>query len=145
MLGLHVLDVLAIVLYFGIVIGIGVMANRRVKNEEDYFMGGRKFGKFVSVFLSFGVGTSSDTAISASRETFRLGMSGIWVQLLWLFITPFYWIVAPWYRRLRVLTGGDYFQQRFRNNTLTGLYVVVGLLYLMFLHCHRPYSNRQNS
>ena len=132
MLGLHVLDVLAIVLYFGIVIGIGVMANRRVKNEEDYFMGGRKFGKFVSVFLSFGVGTSSDTAISASRETFRLGMSGIWVQLLWLFITPFYWIVAPWYRRLRVLTGGDYFQQRFRNNTLTGLYVVVGLLYLMF-------------
>jgi SSS family solute:Na+ symporter len=132
MYGLHILDIIMIILYFIVVIGIGYLANRRIKSEEDYFVGGRKFGKLVSIFLSFGVGTSSDTAISASRETFRMGMSGIWVQLLWLFATPFYWIIAPWYRRLRIVTGGDYFQERFHSRTLTALYVGFGLLWLMF-------------
>jgi len=132
MLGLHVLDLFMICVYFLLVIGIGTVATRRIKNKEDFFLGGRKFGKLVSIFLSFGVGTSSDTAISASRETFRLGMSGIWVQLLWLFATPFYWIIAPWYRRLRIMTGGDYFQERFHSRLLTGLYVGFGLLWLMF-------------
>ena len=132
MFGLHIFDIVAIVLYFFVVIGIGILSRRRIKNEEDYFMGGRRFGKLVSIFLAFGSGTSSDTAISASRETYRAGMSGIWIQLLWLFITPFYWIIAPWYRRLRVITGGDYFQDRFNSKFLTGLYVGFSFLYLMF-------------
>jgi len=132
MFGLHIADIVTIIVYFLLVIGIGIYANNRIKTKEDYFMGGRKFGKFVSIFLSFGVGTSSDTAISASRETYRMGMSGIWIQLLWLFVTPFYWIIAPWYRRLRVLTGGDYFQERFKSPTITGLYVGFSLLWLMF-------------
>ena len=132
MLGLHSLDIVAIAVYFLVVITIGMIARRRIKGEEDYFLGGRKFGKVVSAFLAFGSGTSSDSAISASRETYRAGMSGIWIQLLWLFITPFYWIIAPWYRRLRVITGGDYFQDRFNSKLLTGLYVGFGFLFLMF-------------
>ncbi len=132
MLGLHILDILAILIYFLIVVFIGYIANRRIKDKEDFFLGGRKFGKLVSVFLAFGAGTSSDTAITASRETYRTGMSGIWVQLLWLFVTPFYWIIAPWYRRLRVITGGDYFEERFQSKWLTNLYVVFGLLWFMF-------------
>ncbi|OVE80556.1 hypothetical protein BVY01_00020, partial [bacterium I07] len=60
------------------------------------------------------------------------GMSGIWIQLLWLFVTPFYWIIGPWYRRLRVLTGGDYFQERFHSRVLVNLYVFFGLLWFMF-------------
>ena len=132
MLGLHILDLMAILVYFIIVIVIGYIANRRIKDKEDFFLGGRKFGKLVSVFLAFGAGTSSDTAITASRETYRTGMSGIWVQLLWLFVTPFYWIIAPWYRRLRVITGGDYFEERFQSKWLTNLYVVFGLLWFMF-------------
>jgi SSS family solute:Na+ symporter len=131
-MGLHLLDIVTISLYFLVVIGIGFISRRLIKGQEDYFMGGRRFGKLVSTFLAFGAGTSSDTAISASRETYRTGMSGIWIQLLWLFITPFYWIVAPWYRRLRVITGGDYFQERFKSKVLTGLYVGFSFLFLMF-------------
>lgn len=132
MFGLHILDLSAILIYFLVVVIIGWLAKRRIANEEDYFLGGRKFGKIVSIFLAFGAGTSSDTAITAARETYRMGMSGIWVQLFWLFVTPFYWIVAPWYRRLRVLTGGDYFQERFQSWALTSLYVLFGLLWFMF-------------
>jgi len=131
-MGLHILDYIAILIYFLAVVLIGYIANKRIRDEEDFFLGGRKFGKLVSVFLAFGAGTSSDTAITACRETYRVGMSGIWVQLFWLFVTPFYWIIAPWYRRLRVITGGDYFEQRFQSNLLTNLYVVIGLLWFMF-------------
>lgn len=132
MLGLHLLDIFAICIYFFIVVFIGIIARKRIHHEEDFFLGGRKFGKIVSIFLAFGTGTSSDTAISASREAYRYGMSGIWVQLLWLFVTPFYWIIAPWYRRLRIITGGDYFQERFKSHFLTYMYVLFGLLWFMF-------------
>lgn len=132
MFGFHIIDIIAITLYFISIIFIGFLAKKRIKGEEDYFLGGRKFGKLVSIFLVFGAGTSSDTAITASRETYRLGMSGIWVQLLWLFVTPIYWILAPWYRRLRVITGGDYFYERFNSKGLTYLYVCFGILWFMF-------------
>ncbi len=132
MFGLHILDISALLVYFLVVVAIGWLAKRRIANEEDYFLGGRKFGKTVSIFLAFGTGTSSDTAIAAARETYRMGMSGIWVQLFWLFVTPFYWIIAPWYRRMRVLTGGDYFQERFQSRVLTSQYVLFGLLWFMF-------------
>ncbi len=68
------------------------------------------------------------TLINSWRKEWRLGdFPFYYVQ-----ITPFYWIIAPWYRRLRVITGGDYFQDRFNSKLLTGLYVGFGFLFLMF-------------
>ncbi len=131
-LGLHWLDFAALGAYFLAVLGIGWLTRRRIRDQEDFFLGGRRFGKAVSVFLAFGTGTSSDTAVSAARETYRSGLSGIWVQLLWLFVTPFYWIVAPWYRRLRVVTGADYFRERFQSPALEKLYVLFGLVFFAF-------------
>ncbi|HKJ67678.1 MAG TPA: hypothetical protein VKA68_06955 [bacterium] len=132
MFGLHYLDIIVIGIFFGIIILIGWIANRVMKEgEEGFFLGGRTFGKLVSIFLAFGAGTNSDTAVVASRETYRSGMSGVWSMLLWLFVTPFYWIIAPWYRRLRVVTIGDYFEERFRSRGLAMGYVLVGLLWLM--------------
>jgi len=131
-LGLHWLDLLAVGLYFLGVLAIGWGSRKGIRDQEDFFLGGRRFGKLVSVFLAFGSGTSSDTAVSASRETYRSGFSGIWVQLLWLFVTPFYWIIGPWYRRLRVVTGADYFRERFQSPALERLYVLFGLVFFAF-------------
>ena len=131
-LGLHWLDLAALGAYFLAVLAVGWRAGKGIRNEEDYFLGGRRFGKLVSVFLAFGSGTSSDTAVSAARETYRSGFSGIWVQLLWLFVTPFYWILAPWYRRLRVVTGADFFRGRFQSPLLEKLYVLFGLVFFAF-------------
>jgi len=57
-------------------------------------------------------------------------MSGIWYQWLWLFATPFYWIIAPIFRRMRALTTGDYFEHRYDRSTAM-LYTVVGILQLI--------------
>ena len=76
----------------------------------DFFMGGRRFGKVFMMFFAFGSGTSSEQTISVVAGTWRVGLAGIWWQFLWLWATPFYWIVAPVMRRMRALTTADFFE-----------------------------------
>ena len=40
--------------YFAGMAAIGVWAMKRVKGQEDYFMGGRRFGKLFQTFAAFG-------------------------------------------------------------------------------------------
>lgn len=37
----------------------------------------------------------------------------IWVSWLWLFGTPFYWLIALIIRRMRCLTMADFYEERF--------------------------------
>ena len=132
MLGLHWLDLIVIAAYMILVAGIGFWTMRGIRGTEDFFLGGRRFGKLFSIFLQFGAGTSSDMPVSVSRESFRNGMSGIWAVLLWLFITPFYWIIGPWYRRLRLVTIGDYFTERFDTKAMGAAYAAFSVFYFMY-------------
>ena len=80
MLGLHWLDWVVLGLYFVGILGIGLWSYLRVKNTSDYFMGGRRFGKVLMMFFAFGVGTSSEQAVSVAAGSFRNGLAGIWYQ-----------------------------------------------------------------
>ena len=127
LLGLHWLDWLVLLAYLIGVTIIGVLSYRKVKDATDFFMGGRRFGKVFMMFFAFGSGTSSDQAVSVAAGSFRYGLAGIWYQFLWLWATPFYWIVAPVFRRMRALTTSDFFQARYDSSTAT-LYSVLGVL-----------------
>ncbi len=130
MLGVSWIDWLVIALYLAIIAVIGVSAARRVRNTASFFIGDRKFGKLMMMFFTFGTGTHSDQAVSVAAKTYRSGASGIWYQWLWLFVTPFFWWLAPIFRRMRAVTTGDYFFARY-NRSVAGLYAVVGMLQLM--------------
>lgn len=116
-LGLHPADWCVLALYFVVIIAIGLWSARNVKDMADFFMGGRRFGKIFMMFFAFGSGTSSEQAISVVAGTWRAGLAGIWWQFLWLWATPFYWIVAPIMRRMRALTTADFFETRFNGPT----------------------------
>ncbi|MCH8037706.1 MAG: Hsp70 family protein [Proteobacteria bacterium] len=75
---------------------------------------------------AFGTGTASDQAVVVASATFRMGLSGIWYQWLWIFSTPFYWLIAPIMRRLRAVTTADVFELRY-NRGVAVLFAVVGL------------------
>lgn len=47
MLGLSVIDWLVVATYVGGITIVGLYANRRVHLVGDYFMGGRRFGRFM--------------------------------------------------------------------------------------------------
>ncbi len=129
MLGLTPWDWLALVAYLVSVTAIGLWSARRIKDTADFFMGGRNFGKVSMVFFSFGAGTSGNDAVGVAAKTYTNGLSGIWYAWLWLFATPFYWLIAPAFRRMRALTTGDYFEYRYDKST-AALYTLVGVLQL---------------
>lgn len=133
MFGLSSLDILVIIFYFLILIFIGFWSMRRVKNQEDYFLGGRRFGKLIQVFAAFGQATSADTGPSVATTTMNNGASGIWSALMMLFSTPSYWFTGVWYRRLRLLTMGDFFSERFSSKLLGASYAVLATISLTLL------------
>lgn len=125
------LDYLVLLGYFALMIWIGRVAMRRVKAQEDYFMGGRQFGKWLQAFAAFGAGTGSSDPVNTARTSFTSGMSGIWSTMSWLFVTPFYWITAVWYRRMRHMTLGDWFVERYESKPMGAAYTIFGLLFYM--------------
>jgi Na+/proline symporter len=78
----------------------------------------------------FGTGSHSAQAVSVASKSFTNGLSGIWYQWLWLFITPFYWLLAPMMRRFRAITTADVFELRY-DRSVAMLYSVVGVFVLM--------------
>ena len=128
---MNYLDLLVLAIYFGVMIAIGVYSSRLVKEQEDYFMGGRSFGKLLQTFAAFGAGTGSSDPVNTARTTFTGGMSGMWSVMYWLFATPFYWITAVWFRRMRHLTTGDWFVERYESKAMGAAYCVFGISFYM--------------
>ncbi len=128
LLGLHIADLFVLGLYLIGITCIGVWAARKIKNIADFFMP-RRFGKAMMVMHAFGTGTHSDQAVSVASKSYTNGLSGIWYQWLWLFATPFYWLIAPVMRRFRAITTADVFEARF-SPSVAKLFAVVGMLNL---------------
>ncbi len=124
-------DYLILTIYFGGMAGIGFWAMKRVKKQEDFFMGGRGFGKLFQTFAAFGAGTGSADPVNTARGTFANGMSGMWGVMYWLFVTPVYWISGVWYRRMRCLTLGDWFVERYQSKKIGVAYAIFGCFYYM--------------
>ena len=124
-------DYLVLIIYFSGMAGIGIWAMRQVKGQEDFFMGGRKFGKLFQTFAAFGAGTGSADPVNTARGTFANGMSGMWGVMYWLFVTPIYWISGVWYRRMRCLTLGDWFTERYESKSIGVAYALFGCFYYM--------------
>lgn len=129
MLGLHIIDLVVLVLYLVGITAIGVWSGRLIKNLGDFFMP-RRFGKGMLIMHAFGTGTHSDQGVSVASKTFTNGLSGIWYEWLWLFGTPFYWLIAPVMRRFRAFTTADVFQARY-DKSVSMLYALVGMVHLM--------------
>ncbi len=125
------IDYGVLITYFVVMIAIGLWAMRRVRDQEDYFMGGRGFGKLLQTFAAFGAGTGAHEPVQVGRTGWTSGLSGVWSALMWLFVTPIYWITAVWYRRMRHLTLGDWFVERYESRTLGAAYTLFAIVFYM--------------
>ena len=126
--GINILDLLIVVLFLVILIWIGVRTTKDNKNTQDFFLAGRKLNKMYQFFLNFGCSTHADQTVAVTREIYRQGIGGMWIQFLVLFLTPFYWFTTFFFRRVRLVTIGDYFTERFRSKFLGGAYAVFFVL-----------------
>ncbi|MDJ0921868.1 MAG: hypothetical protein QNI84_12135 [Henriciella sp.] len=128
MFGLSLIDWMVITIYFIGLTGVGIACMRAVKTTGDYFMGGRGFGRLLMIGHAFGTGTHTDQPVAVTGACYQIGLAGIWYQWLWMFSTPFYWLISPIYRRLRYVTIGEFFSKRYGEG-LGAIYAVMGLVY----------------
>ncbi len=123
---MHFIDIGVIVIYLIGITLLGIKIGKRIKASSDFFMP-RRFGKGMMMMHAFGTGTASDQAVIVSSASFKNGISGIWFQWLWLFCTPFYWIIAPIFRRLRAITTADVYALRF-GSSVAVLFSIIGVI-----------------
>ena len=71
---MNTIDYIVLAGYFLVLGIIGVICMLRVKKQEDYFLGGRSFGKIIQAFAAFGAGTGSNDPVTIGRTTFTSGI-----------------------------------------------------------------------
>jgi Na+/proline symporter len=128
MLGLSSTDLAVLAAYVIVILWLGLRARKGVATSGDYFLGNRRGNKLKMIANAIGAGTHTNQAILVAGATYEIGLAGIWYQWFFLFATPFFWLVAPIYRRLRYLTLGDFFQERYGSVTAIA-YTVMGILF----------------
>ncbi len=128
--GLHWLDAALIVLYFVAIFVIALRINRRMRSTGEFFLAGRRMGRFYQFFLNFGTSTDASQAAGVTREIYRQGIAGMWIQYVVLFLTPFYWFTALLFRRVRLTTIGDFFHERYNSAGLAAAFA----LFMIFMN-----------
>jgi len=118
-IGLSAVDWIIILVYFGFVLGIGWYLRKFMKNEEDFFLAGRKNSSWVAglAFLSANLGALE--LLGMVGNTFKYGM----------FVAHFYWIGAipamlflgiymmPFYYSNKIKSVPGYLKLRFDEKT----------------------------
>jgi len=131
-LGLHYSIWIILVVYFAGMLLLGWWSKRQATTREGFLLGGRKFGVGMMVMHAFGAGTNPTDSSGCVSRSVGIGASGIWVSWMWMFGTPFYWLIAPIMRRMRCLTMTDYYEQRFGHGAAMLYTVVAGLGMMIF-------------
>ena len=126
--GLHWIDVLILLGYIITVLTIGKIFSHGVKDQKDFFLGGRSLGKWFQFFLSFGNMADPGQATTTASSVYRQGAGGAWLALITLFLTPYYWFTNVWFRRVRLTTTAELFEDRFGRRFLATLYAITTLM-----------------
>jgi Na+/proline symporter len=129
MLGsLHPLDLIVVLLYLGAVVWIGRRAAAGTNSEEGFFLAGRKLGKLYQFFLNFGNATEPQGAVSTASFVYQQGAPGAWLSFQTVFMNPYFWFMNVWFRRVRLTTVSDLFEDRYASKKLSLFYAIFQIL-----------------
>ena len=84
-------------------------------------------GKWLQFFLNFGNMTDPSAAATTAASVYQQGAGGVWLGLTPLFMTPYYWFMNVWFRRVRLTTIADLFEDRFGRRFLATLYATINV------------------
>jgi Na+/proline symporter len=99
----------------------------KVRSQEDFFMAGRSVGKLLQYFMNMATIIDASNAVSTASFAFSKGLAGVWLLLAPIFSGPYYWFMAGWFRRVRLITMAELFDERFKSKFLSFFYACVGI------------------
>lgn len=115
----QVLIMIAIVIYLGIVLAVGVVFSKRNKNADDFYLGGRKLGPFVTAMSAEASDMSSWLLMGLPGLAYLTGIANAaWTAIGLAIGTYVNWLIVA--KRIRQYSQGygaytlpDFFSKRF--------------------------------
>jgi Na+/proline symporter len=127
LVSLHQLDWVMVGIYGCFIFAVAIRYAGKIRDCGGFFVGSRKMGKWSMMAASFAGGTNASHPMAVAAATFQQGLSGAWLSLTWILITPFLWMYPPVVRRLRIVTTVDIVRMRY-GPTMAGFFKIVSLL-----------------
>ena len=130
--------VIFLVIFFGIMIAVGVISRKHATNVNDFVLGGRSVGPWLTAFA---YGTSYFSAVVfvgyAGQFGYKYGLSSTWIGIGNAMIGSLLaWVILG--RRTRVMTKHlsaatmpDFFGKRFESNSLRIAASVISFIFLI--------------
>lgn len=132
---------LFLALFVAVMIGVGIYSRKKINNEQDFLLGGRKMGPWISAFA---YGTTYFSAVIfigyAGKNGWNFGISAVWIGIANAVLGCLLsWLVLAKRTRkmthdLNVSTMPDFFEKRYDSK---GLKIVSSIIIFVFLV---PYS-----
>ena len=127
-----------LVVFFAVMLGIGVYSRSKAKNVNDYVLGGRTVGPWISAF-AFGTSYFSSVVFIgyAGQFGWKFGLASTWIGLGNAFIGSLLaWLVLG--RRTRLMTQKldaktmpEYFGKRFDSKSLRIVGSIIAFIFLV--------------
>lgn len=111
-------ELFGISIYVVGMIGMGFYFSKRIKTDEDYFLGGRSLGPALATFSIFATWFGAETCIGTAGSVYRNGLSGIHADPLGytvcLLVMAIFFAKVLWERQITTIP--DLFHKRFSPN-----------------------------
>lgn len=111
---LHPVDLAVLVVYFGLMLALGIYFSRTNNTTEQYFLGGRNFSGWVIGLSLVGTSISSITFLAYPGDAFKTN----WLRFLPNLMLPIAVLIAAWYflprlRRDGSVTAYEFLERRY--------------------------------
>ena len=131
---------LAIFLYLGILVGIGIVASRRMKDIRGFYAADKSLGFWSTAFSARATGESAWLLIGLTGMGAALGVKAFWVVLGEVLGVAGAWLLLarPFKRltnRYDSITVPDYLESRFRDHTPV-IRLVSAIALVLFVTCY---------
>ena len=123
------INLMVLVLYFGILVWIGWYFSKRQTNTNDYFRGGKRIPWWLVGLSIFGTALSAITFMAIPAKAYATDWSYIILNAGLVVVAPLIIMICiPFYRKLDFTTAYEYLEQRFN----VAARLVASLCFILF-------------
>jgi SSS family solute:Na+ symporter len=128
---------IVIIAYLGVLILIGIITGRKTKSVEDFYIGGRQIGPWVTALSFVAAYFSSVVIVGGGGFGYMFGMSTLWIGAInvllgctvcWIVLGP---RIRKFTQRLNILTIPGFLSERFQSRFVLLFSSVIIVLFMI--------------
>ncbi|MCK1993251.1 sodium:solute symporter [Peribacillus muralis] len=130
---MQILDISIMILYFSVLIIVGVIGSKRAKTADDFIVAGRNLGHFMYLSCLAAVILGGASTLGTAKLGYQFGISGIWlVVMIGLGIIAIGLFLTNKIFDLKVLTISEMLEKRYNSQTRL-ISALVSVIYTFML------------